>query len=220
MGVPVGCGFGASAAASISAVYAAAGALGLRLPRRELAYHAHVAEILRKTGLGTASVAYDATGAGVITVPGGPGISKFLNVRVPPDTKIVTASLGPFRKSGAISNPDMVWKINKAGLVALRRVQEHPTLDMLASQGEWFSENVGLMSPEVKSLAETAISAGASHASQNMIGHAIHAIVDGDHADRVARALKAAPTRPRVDVFEVGRLRAHVISKVDPATRR
>ena len=99
MGVPVGCGFGASAAAAISAVYAAASAMGLGLAKQDLAYYAHVADIVEQTGLGTVSVTYDGIGAGAITRAGAPGISKFLNVHCPVGTRIVTASLLPTRRA-------------------------------------------------------------------------------------------------------------------------
>jgi len=211
MGVPVGCGFGASAAAAISAVYAAAAAMGLRLAKRELAYYAHVADIVEQTGLGTVSVTYDGTGAGAITRAGAPGVSEFLNVECPGGTRIVTASLAPFKKSNAISRPDTVKRINDLGDRALRRVAASPTLETLASEGERFSEGLGLMTVEVRDLARLAKASGASHASQNMIGYAVHALTTAARADAVAAALRGSSPKPLVEVFEIGRRRARVL---------
>jgi pantoate kinase len=211
MCVPVGCGFGASAAAAISAVYAAAAATGLRLAKRELAYYAHVADIVERTGLGTVSVTYDGTGAGAITRPGAPGTSEFLNVECPMGTRIVTASLAPFKKSDAISRPDTVKRINHLGDKALRRLVAVPTLETLASEGESFSEGLGLMTAEVRSLARLAKASGASHASQNMIGYAVHALTTAARAEAVAAALRGSSLKPLVEVFEIGRQRAGIL---------
>lgn len=211
MGVPVGCGFGASAAAAISGVYAAAEAIGLGLAKHELAYYAHVADIVEQTGLGTVSVTYDGTGAGVITHAGAPGISKFINVAYPGETRIVTASLAPFRKSDAISRPDTVRRINELGDEALRRVKASPTLEALASEGERFSELLGLMTPEMRDLAKIAKASGASNASQNMIGYAVHALTTEARAEAVASALRGSSSQSLVEVFEIGRQRARVL---------
>ena len=211
MGVPVGYGFGASAAAAISAVYAAAAATGLRLAKRELAYYAHVADIVEKTGLGTVSVTYDGTGAGLITRAGAPGTSEFLNVEYPIETRIVSASLAPYKKSDAISRPDTVRRINELGDRARRRVAASPNLETLASEGERFSEGLGLMTPEVRELVKLAKASGASYASQNMIGYAVHALTTAARAKAVAATLRDASPKPLVEVFEIGRQRARVL---------
>ena len=211
MGIPVGYGFGASAAAAISAVYAVAAALGLKQAKRELAYYAHVADIIEQTGLGTVSVTYDGTGAGVITKAGAPGVSRFLSVEYPSGTKIVTASLAPFKKSDAIARPGTVKRINHLGNRALRKTVATPTLETLASEGERFSEGLGLMTSEVRNLADLAKASGASHASQNMIGYAVHALTNAARAEAVAAALRDSSPKPLVEIFEIGTQRARVL---------
>jgi pantoate kinase len=220
MEVPVGFGFGASAAAAISGVYAVAAAMGLKLPRRDLAYHAHVADIVQRTGLGTVSVTFEGTGAGAITKAGAPGVSRFFNVKVPKGTRLVTASLAPFTKSDALSKADTARKINRLGDEALGRFESHPTLDRLASEGETFSEKLGLMTPQVRELVRIARAAGASHASQNMIGHAIHALTSESRAAKVADALRASSHRPRIDVLEVGTKPARAYTSPRTASQR
>jgi pantoate kinase len=207
---PIGSGFGSSAAAATSAVYAAAAALGLNRPKRELALFAHRAEIIEQTGLGTVSVVYDGSGAGVITEPGEPGVARFVNVAVPRDMRIVTACLAPFDKKLALSSPQMSGRINALGREALAVFLSDPSLESLAGEGERFSKNLGLESPEVRKLESIAKASGATHASQNMIGYSIHALVDKDSTHRVAGALTKVGTQVRVDAFEVGRVKAGV----------
>lgn len=207
---PIGSGFGASAASSTSAVYAAAGAADVSMPKPELALFAHRAEILEQTGLGTVSVVFDSVGAGAIVVPGEPGKAKFIAVPVPRGTRIVTAFVAPFDKKDALSSRTVSERINRLGSGALRGFLADPSLDNLAGQGELFSKRLGLESPEVKKLIALAKSAGAAYASQNMIGYAVHSIVDSDRSAKVAASMAGVGGGVRVDVFSVGRKKAGV----------
>ncbi len=206
--VPIGAGFGASAASATSAVYAVAHALGIERPRPEIALSAHKAEIIEQTGLGTVSVIFDALGAGAITLSGEPGRAKFKNVAVPDGTRIVTGFVAPFDKKDALSSESVTEKINRLGHESLLAFLSDPTLDTLAREGERFSSRLGLESVEVKKLIGLAKSAGATYASQNMIGYAIHCVAGPDDADKVATALLGYSKGVRVDVFEVGTRRA------------
>ncbi len=206
--VPIGAGFGASAASALSAVFAVAAAIGIDAPPSELAMCAHEAEIIEQTGLGTVSVTFQATGAGAITRPGVPGVAQFLNVRVPPSTRLVTATIGAYEKRKAFSSPATTARICESGERSLSSLLANPTLEELAAQGETFSTEVGLGSDGVHELARIARGAGASHASQNMIGLSVHAIADDRTAGAVAAALAGSRLAPRVDVFEVGSVRA------------
>jgi pantoate kinase len=205
---PIGSGFGASAASSVSAVYAAAGVLGIHRPKKELALFAHDAEIIEQTGLGTVSVVYGAVGAGAITRPGSPGNARFITVKAPSDIRIVTAHVAPYDKKDALSSTKLSRRINVLGEGALRAFLADPSIETLAAGGESFSRNLGLENSEMKKLIQVAKRAGAKYASQNMIGYAIHSLVDLDRSRRVAGALSSLVGVKRVDVFEVGRKRA------------
>ena len=205
---PIGAGFGASAASATSAVYAVAHAAGVAKSRAAVALYAHNAEILEQTGLGTVSVIFDAIGAGAITVSGEPGRARFVTVEVPNGTRIVTAFIAPFDKRDALSSRSVSQRINRLGHQSLLNFLSDPTLDTLATEGECFSGALGLESVEVKKLIGLAKSAGATYASQNMIGYAVHSVVGPDDADKVATALLQYSRDVRVDVFEVGTRRA------------
>jgi len=209
---PIGAGFGASAAAATSAVYAVAAASGIEMPKRDLALFAHRAEILEQTGLGTVSVVFDKVGAGAITVSGEPGEAKFVTVPVPDDTRIVTAFVAPYDKKDALTSKVVSQRINRLGHQALQGFLAEPTLDNLAREGEEFSKKLGLESPEVKKLIALARSAGASYASQNMIGYSVHSIANSDAAAKVARSMAQVGKQVRVDVFEVGARKAGVLN--------
>lgn len=209
---PIGGGFGASAAAATSAVYASASTAEIASPKRKLALCAYKAEIMEQTGLGTVSVVYRSIGAGAITIPGEPGEARFVSVSVPRGTKIVTAFLAPYDKKDALSSQVVSGKINSLGAAALQVFLSDPTLDSLASEGERFSKLLGLESPEVKKMIATAKRAGATYASQNMIGYSIHSLVDSEGAKKVIDSLGALGPGIRVDIFEIGKKKARVLA--------
>lgn len=210
--VPIGFGFGASAASALSAVLATSAALNLGLRKEEIAMFAHKAEIIERTGLGTVSAVYDGIGAGFVYEPGAPGVARFRNVRVSSAIRIVTASLAPLRLGGLISSKRKVAMVNRFGDEALRRVLAEPTLDRMAREGEVFTNRIGIVNRKVATLIGIAKRAGASYASQNMVGQAMHAVVPARRASAVASALSESPFKPRVDVLELGRVRAGVTS--------
>jgi pantoate kinase len=206
---PIGSGFGASGASAVSGIYAAAAAMGIKRPRRELALQAHKAEIIEGTGLGTVSVVYNAIGAGAIVAPGVPGVARFVTVRVPKDLRLVTACLSPYDKRDAFSSASISGRVNRLGKAALASFLQDPSLETLASEGERFSRRLGLESHEVKKLIEAAKRAGALAASQNMIGYAVHSLVDSDRSEKVASAFRRFDG-VRVDHFELGARKAGV----------
>ena len=210
--VPVGFGFGASAASALSAVLAASAALDLRLSKEETARFAHEAEIIQRTGLGTVSAVYDGLGAGFVYEPGAPGVAKFRNVKVKSAIRIVTASLAPLNLRGLLSSPRRIAAVNKFGDLALRRVLAEPTLERMAKEGEVFTRKLAIENAGVDSLIKAAKRAGAIYASQNMVGEAMHAIVPANRAAAVARALDRSSPSARVDVLELGRVKAGVTS--------
>ncbi len=202
--VPIGQGFGASAASALSAVLAAAAAAGMKESVTRVAYAAHVADIVSQTGLGTVSVIHKAVGAGAITVPGAPGTAEFVRVRIPRGLKVVTASLAPFAKSEFLNSRALRKRANRLGETALRRVEKTPTIDQLARSGEWFADRLGLETPALRALIEIAKRRGALWASQNMIGYSIHCIVEDEQLTRVANILSESSLHPDVRTFDFG----------------
>ncbi len=209
--VPIGYGFGASAASALSAVIATASAVDLPLSGREVALAAHVADILSRTGLGTVSAIFGTAGAGAITRPGAPGIAEFLRVRVPRGKKLVTASLAPYEKAGVLASAKMKKKVNRLGREALERVVRNPTLEELARSGGWFAQRLGLETVELRKLIEIARRGGALWASQNMIGYSIHCIVEEGHVTKVASGLLESSLQPDVRTFDFGREKSGVL---------
>ena len=202
--VPIGFGFGASAASALSAVLAAASALRIDADLDRISFFAHAADITCKTGLGTVSAICRNVGAGVITEPGGPGVARILHIDSSPTLRVVTASISPLRKSGLLSSKDLRLKSDKLGLDALKTVLREPTMEMLIHAGERFSSGLGLQTQAVDRLIQVALANGAIGASQNMLGEAVHAVVEEEMSSAVADALSSDPLKPTVDTFQIG----------------
>ena len=200
--VPIGYGFRASAASALSGVVAVASALSTKLDREGVAYFAHAADILCRTGLGTVSVIYKHGGAGVIVSPGAPGLAKVLPVKVPKGVRVVTASLAPYGKASLLSSPEMAKRVSILGAESVR-IASDGTLESLLRAGEAFSEGLHIGSPQVRRLAGAAKSAGALGASQNMVGQAVHAVVWESDAERVASAMREVEPSAAVRVHRL-----------------
>jgi len=210
--VPIGSGFGASAASALSGVLATARAADLPLPESRVAYAAHVAEIQCGTGLGTVSAIFRGSGAGAITSAGAPGVAKFLRVRVPKELRIVTASIASYSKRRVLASVAMRERVNSLGEDALLTFERNPTIETLAESGERFAEGLGLETKELKHLIRVAKQNGALWASQNMIGEAIHCIIKKKDAKKASTDLSGAGSRPRVDLLDFGTEKAGVAS--------
>ena len=144
--VPISHGFGASAASALSGVLAVGDALSIDRDPAEVAYFAHAADILCRTGLGTVSVVYKYGGAGIIVKPGMPGVAQVRAVDVPVGIRIVTASLGSYTKAGLISSPEMISKVNALGGECIK-IASDLTMDGLVRAGEYFTAGLGIASP-------------------------------------------------------------------------
>jgi pantoate kinase len=209
--VPIGLGFGTSAASALSAVMAVASALELTFEKEEVAFFAHAADVLSGTGLGTVSSSYDHSGAGLIVRAGGPGVARVRQVKVPPGTRIVTASLEPIPKADLLSSPRKRKRVNSLGESALERASDLKFMSLLAA-GHAFAKGLGLTTRQVGRLIEVSTKSGAIGASQNMIGNAMHAIVREDEAERVISALRTSSSGAAVDSFKIGGRTARVLT--------
>ncbi len=214
--VPIGLGFGASAASALSGVIAASSVLKLEISKKDIADFAHAAEIISQTGLGTVSVIYDGAGAGVITSAGGPGVARFQHVKIPRGLKLVTASLAPYQKRIVLSSRAVMRKAGRLGAEALSMVRADPSLLTLLAAGEWFASKLGLETREVSSLLRLANANGAIHPSQNMIGYAIHAAAYEEDVPRLVTKLGSNRLYPLVQVHDFGATKAGLIRSLAP----
>jgi pantoate kinase len=177
---PIGMGFGTSGSGAIGAALALSDLFDLNLTLSQVSDIAHLAEVESLTGLGTViSLASGVGPAGLVVEPG-----SLTNGRVDSltfdysDLFLVCACFSPVEKSSLILNPQRAEQINAAGREALDSIRSEKTVEALLKYSRQFSQKTGLASPELVELCERAVQLGAIGASQNMVGNAVHCLVD------------------------------------------
>jgi len=124
--LPLGCGFGISGAATLSAIYAANKLLNLKLAKQTLAEIAHFAEIKEKTGLGT--VATQITGGFLIKTKSGiPPVYKRLNFT---GEKIYATVIGKLPTAKILADKNKIELINKAAEAAFKEIKKTDKLTL------------------------------------------------------------------------------------------
>ncbi|PVX27744.1 MAG: hypothetical protein CW716_00635 [Candidatus Bathyarchaeum sp.] len=177
--VPVGAGFGSSAAGALGAALALSQALGLNLTYNQLGRIAHVAEVKCKTGLGTAGPLLFG-GCGLTIEPGAPGIALLDRVPVSPDHRLVVGTFRPYPTKELLSTQEKRDIINEWGRKTLKRILADPSLENFMGTCKDFAVGTGFVTDRILKLMELAEKAGAVGAAQNMLGEAVHALVTVD----------------------------------------
>lgn len=188
--VPIGCGFGTSAAGALGTILAIQDALGVS--ESSLAADlAHVAEVRNLTGLGTVIAAASSGGCiGLVTEPGAPSIGevKMFNCNQS-EYVFVDVVFGAVDKPTILSSERKKRIVNMWGRKVLEAVVVDPTPSTLLRQSLIFAEKTGLATRDLLDLARYICRSGAEGATQNMIGRAVHAIVKVDKAAQLIKDL-------------------------------
>lgn len=187
--VPIGAGYGSSAAGTAAACLAVADAAGLAVTYDELCRVTHIAEVVNRTGLGTAAAIF-VGGFVLVTKPGAPGIGSIDRLLFPREHSIVCAFLEPLPTQKVLAQTGLASRVNPLAQRAMEKIRQKPELHTFLAESRKFGQETGLESPEVTSLIDTMISAGAIGAAQNMIGKAVHGAVENSKTLRVVRRVK------------------------------
>lgn len=191
--VPIGAGFGASAAGALSTALAVNKALSLNMTFNDLAKAAHIAEVKNRTGLG------DVAGmiCGGIDIRKHAGIPPIGNIdRIPCSDEIISwVCFGEISTKSVLSDGIKKKSINTAGRIRLKELLKKPTIDNFFMQSSAFAKEIDLMSPQVRDAIE-AVEAAGGLASQAMLGNTVFAINDNGalskfgevHTSRISHA--------------------------------
>jgi len=195
--VPVGAGFGTSAAGALGTALALSKALNLSHTYNELGKIAQVAEVQCKTGLGTVGPLM--LGGCILTVePGPPGTAVIDRIPLTSDHVIVAAVLGGIPTKSVLSSPEKRQAVNKIGRRTLEQILSDPSLGNFMHCCRDFAEKTGFMNDRLRRLVTLAEGAGAIGAAQNMVGDVIHAVTTSENAKRVAQAFMQVLPHERI----------------------
>ncbi|WP_292521464.1 pantoate kinase [Methanoculleus sp.] len=170
--LPIGAGFGLSAAALLATLTAINHLFDLDLSADEVAARAHEAEVLHRTGLGDVA----ASRAGGIVCRTGPGIHADIT-RFYPAEPLYTVSLGPLPTSSVLSSAEAMARI--AAAYPDRCPRDLPDFCRLSRE---FAERSGLIAADVQKVLHACDTAGVP-ASMTMLGNGVFAA--GPDAERI-----------------------------------
>ncbi|MCL2549993.1 MAG: pantothenate kinase [Methanimicrococcus sp.] len=183
--LPVGSGFGLSAAGALSAAYAINSALNLGFSSSQLTEIAHLAEVINGSGLG--DVAGESVGGlAVREKPGGPLRGKFYSLplsKIELQKKVYCLVLGELSTKSVITDEPSIRRINEFGGIALSSFLKMPNLESFMRESLYFTKNVGLLSPKAEK-AISQISESGGMAAQAMLGDTVFAVSPDDKDDK------------------------------------
>lgn len=185
--VPIGAGFGTSAAGAFSCGLALASALKLPLTYNEIAQVAHVADITCNTGLGTVE-GLAIGGLALVVRSGAIGYGVVDRIPLAPDLQIVAGVFEPIEKTSVLLSEHKLQIINEIARKTMRQILSDPNPANFMASCKNFALQSGLASSRIKNLITRAEKAGAIGATQNMIGEAVHALTSTRHLDSVQQA--------------------------------
>ena len=149
--LPIGAGFGTSAASAFSLTLALNEYLDLGYSEDLCGQIAHMAEVNLGGGLGDV-IAQTGHGLVLRTSPGAPGIGEIESFEN--DVYIAWKTFGGIETSEIISNPHHKAIISEAGVKYLELFKEEPSLKNFLDFSRNFSKETNLMSDEVKNQIE------------------------------------------------------------------
>ena len=175
--LPLGCGFGVSAAGALSAAFALNQYFSRGRSREQLGLIAHAAEVIHQTGVG--DVAAQLCGGIVYRrCRGGPfDCLRMDHVMVP---TLYYRSFGPLSTRDVLSSTSMAAKLATAGTSAIEWLAANfasATIDSLLERSRQFAIETGLLTdPSVRDAIQSVTSAGGA-ATMIMLGHAVLATI-------------------------------------------
>jgi pantoate kinase len=200
--VPIGAGFGSSAAGALGAALALSKALGINLTYNQLGRIAHAAEVKSRTGLGTVGPLLFG-GCGLTIEPGAPGIARLDRIPVSPDHRLVVGTFRPYPTKEMLSSPEKREIINKWGRKTLKKILAEPSLENFMVACKEFALGTGFATRRVQKLMELSEKAGAIGAAQNMLGEAVHALVSVDSIEAVHEAFKKLLPKEKILIANI-----------------
>ncbi|WP_405274140.1 pantoate kinase [Methanobrevibacter sp.] len=149
--LPIGAGFGTSAASALSLTLALNEFLNLGYSDELCGQIAHMAEVNLGAGLGDV-IAQTGHGLVLRTKPGAPGIGEIKSFDV--DVFIGWKTFGKIETSDIISDSHFKEVISNSGDKYLELFEDDPTLENFLEFSSKFSHEINLMSDEVKNLID------------------------------------------------------------------
>jgi len=179
--VPIGAGFGISAAFAIGTSLGISKILELPLTFNKAAQIAHLAEVEMKSGLG--DVIGELSGGIPLRVKEGApgvGITDKIVLKDSEELFVISKTFGEINTADIIEDPVHKRKINEMGRNLLQELIKDPKPEKFMELSRKFAENTGLMGSEVKETVEI-LESETIGASMAMLGNTAFAISENEN---------------------------------------
>ncbi|MHB8566571.1 MAG: GHMP family kinase ATP-binding protein [Nitrososphaerales archaeon] len=199
---PVGSGFGTSGAGAVGTAIALSDLFDLHFTLSRASSFAHISEVESITGLGTVLSLVSGNGAiGLVTEPGSYSIGRADSIIGDySEFSLICACFGPIEKSTVLNEEKKRSKVNEFGRKTLEAILDEPTSESLLRHSRRFAKSSGLASKDLLKLADRACRDGAIGATQNMIGNAVHCLVQKSKRKRFLESFRQVV--PKNSLFE------------------
>jgi pantoate kinase len=178
--VPIGAGFGTSAAFALGTSIGISKILELPFTFNKATQIAHIAEVEMKSGLG--DVIGEISGGILLRVKEGApgiGITDKIVLNEMDELFVISKTFGEINTADIIEDPHHKKKINEMGRNLLRELIKDPKPRKFMELSRKFAENTGLMSEEVKETVEI-LENETIGASMAMLGNTAFALSESE----------------------------------------
>lgn len=198
--LPIGQGFGMSAAGALATGLAVGKVLGR--PRREIVATAHLADLFGGGGLGGVAAIL----GGGLEVRSAPGIPPWGAVRhgAFPRSVFIGVTGAPMPSPRLLGDPGFLDRVRAAAGRDLARLARRPDPDAFLRASERFTEALGLAPPRLRAVL-AALRATGARSAQAMFGRSFYAVPRGAAGRRRLIAALARARLPTVELRADGR---------------
>jgi len=211
--LPVGCGYGASGSGALGTIYGLNKALNLNLSITEKGRIAHIAEVVKRTGLGTVCGQLRG-GLCILKEPGYPCVSE--SIKFPPNLKIVCGSFGMIHTKSILTDPILNLKIKRAGRRAQAKLlKERNIKSFIKASIEFVDETEMLKILElnkIEDLIKELNNLKILGASMNQLGRSVYAICKENDEREVREIFETYKPEIRVFNTSINKKGPHFVS--------
>ncbi|MDJ0270319.1 MAG: hypothetical protein NXY59_07230 [Aigarchaeota archaeon] len=187
--VPIGTGFGTSAASAMGVLLAGSLAAGRPMTMNEAIRQTHYIELRCKTGLNS-EIGATLSGLVLVLREGSPDNALMDIIPLPPHCRLIALVAGPLKTPEILGDVERLRHIERVGDAKLSEILDNPTVENFLQKSREFAETTGLATSDVKTMFREFEKLPVIGYAQNMLGRAVHALVYEDELEYVVGILK------------------------------
>ncbi len=200
--LPVGCGYGASGSGALGTIFGLNKLFNLNLDDLENGKIAHIAEVVKKTGLGTVCGQLG-RGLCILKEPGYP--CTYERLKSPNDLLVICGSFGKIKTKSILSDASLSSKIKRAGKIALNKLMLEPNYRNFIKVSFQFVEESEILNilhlDRIRELLNDLHKLDIIGASMNQLGQSVYIFCKKGKENKVLEVLNTY--KPEILIFKL-----------------